>query len=379
MRPEPTGRAMKGMGRGARIVILAAVLQLFSHAMTPSVSAAFKNVGRGDMTPPFSLVDGAGKEWTNEEAYAGKVTVVVFWAVWSPRSREILADLEKLRRELEPKQFQVIAVNAEHMEITAADRRAAEKMVAEEGVDALLLFDQGLTAYNGFGAMALPSSLVLNEKGRVVFDLAGYPTTMRSDFSDAVKKALGLPTSVELRPPEEYKPKNNALMYYNFGKRLMEKGQEEKGEAQLLSSVERDPDYFKPRVLLGHRFKKTGRYQEALEQFQKVRELEPLNREAAYQLAEVSLRAEDFARAESLFGTLHEEYPERSEFALGLALAHKYQGKEEVYRKTSDLAGTLLPADPRVYYGLGAVADSQGDLEMAAMLFHKALAGLLEK
>ena len=358
---------------------MAALVQALFHVLTPSVSAAFKNVGVGDMAPPFTLTDGAGKEWSSAEAYAGKVTVVVFWAGWSPRSREILEDLEKLRRELEPKLFRVVAVNAEHMEITHSDRQAAQGMITEMDAKVLLLFDQGLVAYNEYGAMALPSSLVLNERGKVVFDMAGYPTTMRSDLADAVKKVLGLPTSAELRPPEEYQPKNHALMYYNFGKRLMEKGQDEKGEAQLLVSVERDPDFIKPRLLLGIHFKKTGRLDAALEQFGKVKGLEPGNSEAAYQLAAVSLRAGSFAEAETLFRELNEEFPERGEFALGLSLAYKYQEKDEEYRQARDLAETLLLADPRVYYELGAVADSQGDLEVAAGFFHKALAGLLEK
>jgi Tfp pilus assembly protein PilF len=362
-----------------RILSLVAAIQLLSHGLTPSVSAAFKNVGSGERPPDFTLVDEDGKEWSSEEAYAGEVSVLVFWAAWSPRSREILADLQKLGREVEPKHFRVIAVNAEHVEITAADRKAAGKIVDETGVEALLLFDQGLVAYDSFGAMALPSSLVLDTKGRVVFDLAGYPTTMRSDLADAVKKALGIPTSVELRPPEEYKPKNNALMYYNFGRRLMEKGQEEKAEAQLLSAVERDPDFYKPRVLLGIYFKKTDRLEEAIEQFEKVKKLEPLNHEASYQVAAVSLRAGNFVQAEKLFTELHEEFPARSEFALGLALAHKYQGAEEEYRQLRDLAATLLPAEPRIYYELGRVADSEGDLETTAALFRRALAGLLER
>jgi len=379
MRQIPArGPAVAGR-RFLKVALMVALLQGLFHILTPSVSAAFKNVAAGDMAPPFTLADRDGKEWSSDEAFGGKVTVVVFWAGWSPRSREILEDLEKLRRELEPKIFQVVAVNAEHVEITASDQRTVMEMMTGMNVAALVLFDQGLVAYNDYGAMALPSSLVLNEKGKVVFDLAGYPTTMRSDLADAVKKALGLPTSVELRPPEEYKPKDHALMYYNFGKRLMEKGQDEKGEAQLLVSVERDPDFIKPRILLGIHFKKTGRLEAALEQFGKVKELDPLNGEAAYQLAAVSLRAGGFAEAEKLFGELNEEFPAREEFALGLSLAFKYQEKDEEYRKARERAETLLPAEPRVYYELGAIADSQGDLEVAAVLFHRALAGLLEK
>ena len=54
--------------------------------------------------------------------------------------------------------------------------------------------------------------------------LAGMLNTHIGKFlADAVRKALGLPTSEELRPVREYVPKNHGLMYYNFGRLLLEK------------------------------------------------------------------------------------------------------------------------------------------------------------
>ena len=355
---------------------MAALLVLFlavQWTASPPLSAAFKRVSRGDTPPPFTLADLDGKERTSAELLTDGVTVIVFWSTWSPRSMEILEDLEKLRQGLAPKVFQVVAINGEHEIISAADRQAIEKISKDLSLTAVMLLDQGLVAYNSYGAMALPSSLVVDGGGKVVFDLAGYPTTMRSDLSDAVKKALGLPTSVELRPPEGYKAKNGALMYYNFGKRLMEKGQEEKGEAQLLTAVERDPEFVKPRVMLGIYFKKTGRLDDALEQFRTVRELDPGSEEASYEAGAVSLRGGKFDEAETFFAEMHEEFPEREEFALGLALAHKYRGRDDVYESLKKKADSLLPAAARIHYELGAVAEAQGDLSLAAELYRRAL------
>jgi len=368
---------------GRRIFIATAVtflaLQLFQGVICSPLSAAFKSVGRGQNPPAFAADDIEGRGWKSADLLGKKVTVVVFWATWSPRSREILADLKALADELGEESFQVVAINAEHENITDRDRTSIGEMVREIGLRAVVLLDRGLAAYNDYGVMALPSSLVVDERGVVTFDLAGWPTTMRSDLSDAVKKALGLPTSVELRPPEEYKAKNGALMYYNFGRRLMEKGQDEKAEAQLLDAVRRDPDFVKPRLVLGVYFKRSGRLDEARAQFDKVQELDPANSEVGYQAAAVSLRSERFAEAEGLFGNLKEEFPEREEFALGLALAHKYQGHEKEYGEAKALAATLLAAAPRVHYEFGAVAESQADMETAARLYRRAIAGALKK
>ncbi len=352
---------------------------LVSFAVTllvaiPSISAAFKNVEAGGSPPPFAMQDLAGAERSSTDLLAGRVTVIVFWATWSPRSMEVLADLEKLTAELGREKVQVVAINAEHPEISRTDQDKIRTVVGEVGSSATVLVDQGLVAFNDYGAMALPSMLVIDGSGKVTFTMAGYPTTMRTDLTDAVKIALGLVTKEETEVVEEYVPKNRALMYYNLGKRLYEKGQEEKGEGQLLQSVERDPEFIKPRLLLGVHYKKTGRLEEALAQFEEVKKLDPRDQEAGYQAAIITLQAGKYGEAEELFGNLHAEFPEREEFALGLSLAHKYQGRQEEYEKLRSAAAGLYPAEARYYYELGGVAEKEGDMAETASFYRQALA-----
>lgn len=342
-------------------------------AAIPSISAAFKNVAVGGKTPDFVLKDLDGKEHTKEDLFAGKVTVVLFWATWSPRSAEVLADLEILRQEVGEEALQVVAINAEHAEISSADRRAIKDAVAAAGSSASVLLDQGLATFNAFGTIALPSLLVVDASGTVTFSMAGYPTTMRSDVPKAVKLALGLVSEEEIEVVEAYVPKNHALMYFNMGKRLYNKGHEEKAIPKLLESVERDPDFKRPRVLLGLYYKKSGRHDEALAQFQKVKEIDPRDVDAGYQAASLTLVAGKYDEAMAMFEELHTEYPEREEFALGLALAKKYSGDEASYSSLREKASGLYPAGARHYYELGGVAESENDLKLASELYREAL------
>ncbi len=354
-------------------MVAMAVLVAALWITNPSVPAAFKKVQIAQPPPEFVMKDLAGKEWQSAELLKKGVTVLVFWATWNARSLDILGDIEKLREELGPDKLQIVAVNAESAQISTSDKKMIQGKVEEMGFSSLVLLDSGLVAFNEYGAMALPSSLVVGEDGKVAFAMAGYPATMRSDLSDAVRKALGLQTSVELRPVEEYVPKNHALMYYNLGRRLVEKDQLEKAEEKYLISLERDPDFKKIHLELGLLYKKTGRHEEALREFKKVKELDPRDQEAGYQVAAVSLRAGKFAEAEALFQELITEFPEREEFALGLALAHKYQDHQEEYKKSRDHATTLYPATARYYYELGGVAEDQKDLEEAAGFYRQAI------
>ncbi|HWR97594.1 MAG TPA: tetratricopeptide repeat protein [Candidatus Methanoperedens sp.] len=345
----------------------------------PSVSAAFKNVQVSQTPPSFTLKDLAGREWKSGEIYAKGPTAVVFWATWSPRSAEVIHDLEALRAKIGPEKISIVTVNCEHPAISSADRDAIAAAAKQHGFTGPVLVDDGLIAFNDYGAMALPSTLVLGADGKVGYMLAGYPTTLRDELADAVRKAAGLPTEAEQRPVQEYVPKNHALMYYNLGRQLAGKGQDEKAEGQFATAVEKDPDFKKPHVELGLLYKRTGRTELALGEFERAKQIDPKDPEALYQVAVVSLRTAKFAEGQKLFAELLAEFPEREELALGAALAAKYQGKDEEYRKGREAAAKLFPADPRFVYEMGLVAESQKDLTVAAEFYRRAVEAALRK
>lgn len=367
---------MQRKTRSRTVLIVACILATLWCAK-PSISAAFKNVQVSQAPPSFALKDIGGKEWKSADVYARGATVVVFWATWSPRSSEVIRDLEALRAKVGPEKVQIVTVNCEHPAISAADREAIAAVAKQSGFSGPALVDDGLVAFNEYGAMALPSTLVLGADGKVSYILAGYPTTLREDLADAVRKAAGLASEAEQRPVQEYVPKNHALMYYNLGRQLASKGQDEKAEAQLKISVEKDPDFKKSRVELGLIYKKTGRHDLALAEFTRAKEIDPKDHEALYQVAVVSLQTGKFSEAGKLFEELLAEFPVREEFALGVALAAKYQGKDEDYRKGREAAAKLFPAEPRYAYEMGGIAESQKDTPLAAEFYRRALAAAL--
>jgi len=363
----------------SRALVIVAMVLVTLVCTKPSISAAFKNVQVSQTPPAFALKDVGGKEWRSAEVFGRGVTVVIFWATWSPRSGEVIRDLEALRAKIGPEKVQVVTVNCEHPSISPADRETIAAAARQGGFSGPVLVDDGLIAFNDYGAMALPSTLVVGLDGKVSYILAGYPTTLRDELADAVRKSAGLPTEAESRPVQEYVPKNHALMYYNLGRQLAGKGQDEKAEAQLKIAVEKDPDFKKPRIELGLIYKKTGRTDLALAEFQRAKEIDPKDHEALYQLAVVSLRSGKFAEAGKLFSDLLAEFPEREEFALGAALAAKYQGKDDEYRTGREAAAKLFPAEPRVVYEMGGVAEAQKDLVVAVELYSRALVSALKK
>jgi thioredoxin-like negative regulator of GroEL len=363
----------------SRAAFILSALLVTLWCAKPSISAAFKNVQVAQTPPAFALKDTSGKEWKSAEIYGKRAAVVVFWATWSPRSSEVIRDIEALRTKIGPDKVQVVTVNCEHPSISSADREAIAAAAKQVGFSGPALVDDGLMTFNEYGTMALPSTLVVGADGKVTFLLAGYPTTLREDLADAVRKAAGVATEAEQRPVQEYVPKNHALMYYNLGRQLASKGQDEKAEAQLKISVEKDPDFKKSRVELGLIYKRTGRHDLALAEFERAKQIDPKDHEALYQLAVVSLQTGKLAAAGKIFEELLAEFPEREEFALGGALAVKYQGKDEDYRKGREAGAKLSPAEARYVYEMGGIAESQKDNVVAAELYRRALESALKK
>ena len=362
-----------------RVAAVVALVFSVLWCVKPSTSAAFKNVQVAQPPPAFALKDTSGKEWKSADVFGKGATVVIFWATWSPRSSEVIGDLEALRTKIGPEKIQVVTVNCEHPSISPADRENVAAIAKQAGYSGPVLLDDGLIAFNDYGTMALPSTLVVAADGKVSYLLAGYPSTLREDLADAVRKAAGLPTDAELRPVQEYVPKNHALMYYNLGRQLAAKGQDEKAEAQLKISVEKDPDFKKSRIELGLIYKKTGRHDLALAEFERAKAIDPKDHEALYQLAVVSLQTGKFAEAGKIFEELLAEFPDREEFALGGALSAKYQAKDEDYRRGRAAAAKLFPADSRYVYEMGEVAETQKDYVLAAEFYRRALEATFAK
>jgi Flp pilus assembly protein TadD len=166
-------------------------------------------------------------------------------------------------------------------------------------------------------------------------------------------------------------------MYYNFGRRLLEKGQEEKAVEQFMIAVERDPGFKKPHLELGLHHARAGEWERSRASFLKVREIDPHDPEAAYQAAAANLRADRLEGAKSLLVELAAEFPDHGGYRLALAVTEKLLGREEEYRAGLVHAARLRPPEPRLLYDLGAVAHRRGVLPLAAELYRRALEGAL--
>jgi tetratricopeptide (TPR) repeat protein len=138
-----------------------------------------------------------------------------------------------------------------------------------------VIVDAQLELYNEIGIIVLPTSLFFKPDGTLDYKYPSLPSSAESDLKKDLEIKLGI--AKETTEEEDthrgklaYQPKNNALLYYNMGKRIHERGFPEKAKAKHIEALQKDPDYADPLRALEGLFFTEGRTPEAEEQLKNL-------------------------------------------------------------------------------------------------------------
>ena len=99
----------------------------------------------------------------------GKVVVVNFWATWCPPCRREMPALERLNRLMRGQPFAIVGIDAgEELEDVLGFRGSVDPAPSFR-----LLLDREGKALKAFGVSGLPTTLVLDREGRIVYKALG--------------------------------------------------------------------------------------------------------------------------------------------------------------------------------------------------------------
>lgn len=369
-----------------RFALAVCVLSALTFFVDSTSAAAFKHVAVGDQVPSFSLPDASGSKVDLAALHGdGPLTIVVFWALWSPKSATQLEDVQKLMDEFGAKGLKAVGVNAEGAS-AAADLDAKVAAFAQEhGLRFPLVFDKGLEQYNTWGVIALPSTAFLDKDRKIVFEFSGHPSSAYEDMRSQVLTGLGLADEVAAahKPKHErYRPTDRKVTL-NFGlaRTQFERGQFSKSKEKLDQVLADDPKHPDAHALNGalhlglERDGKADAAQPAREAFQKAVELDETLPLGLAGLAHFALKDSDPAKAleltrEAVDHTEDKELPELSggetaqEQPAGEAAAEDAQDGARRARVTAQL-------------DRAAAAQAAGDTEQAKALVQEVVDGLI--
>jgi peroxiredoxin len=114
----------------------------------------------GGDTPLLSLEDLGGKSHSLAD-YRGKVVLVNFWATWCEPCRAEMPSMNALRRSLQGKPFEVLAVNL------AEPLTRIEKYLDTLPLGFPVLRDRDSAVSKAWKARLLPASYVIGRDGRI--------------------------------------------------------------------------------------------------------------------------------------------------------------------------------------------------------------------
>ena len=166
----------KGLGRSA---VLAGYFATLVYA---EPTMALRNVKRGDAIPPFAVkrLDGTSLEKTDLKE---KTAVLLFVRPEHPASLTALKEANRVRRDYRDAALVVLAVSTD-------DEGGAyfSRMIEDHQLDLPIALDRGREMYGTYGVVVAPTTMVIDTKGILRFELPHLPPS----YSDRLRRHLDL-------------------------------------------------------------------------------------------------------------------------------------------------------------------------------------------
>ena len=118
--------------------------------------------------PDFSLEDMDGERHSLSD-YRGKVIMLNFWATWCPPCRREIPSMESIYRDLGKSGFLVLAVN----EFEEPDHVFAYTGQLSVFPTFPILFDRDSAVSQDYKVKGLPTTLLIDTQGRIVYRAVG--------------------------------------------------------------------------------------------------------------------------------------------------------------------------------------------------------------
>jgi len=154
------------------IVLLLGILLpaglLYAQLPVPELNHQLTQLATPVMAPDFTLEDMDGESYTLGD-YRGKVVMVNFWATWCPPCRRELPSMEALYQAFKDESFTILAIN----QWESPDHVFAYMGQLEVFPDFPILFDRDSAVSQTFGVKGLPTTVLIDKRGRVVYRAVG--------------------------------------------------------------------------------------------------------------------------------------------------------------------------------------------------------------
>lgn len=137
----------------------------------------------GEQAPAFSL-PGTGSS-VSLDAYKGQYVYVDFWASWCAPCKRSFPWMSSLQQRYAGKGLVVVAINVD------ANRADAERFLASTPAGFTVAFDPGGETPRKYAIKGMPSSVLVDPSGKIVFKHAGFTGDTPRELDAKIRQAVG--------------------------------------------------------------------------------------------------------------------------------------------------------------------------------------------
>ena len=150
------------------LITLLCIAPAAAQLPLPELSHELTRLSTPIQAPDFQLEDMDGEKYSLE-SYRGKVVILNFWATWCPPCRREIPSMEALHQAFRDEAFAILAIN----EWETEDHVFAfmGQLPVEPSFPILLDLDSEVAT--SFGVKGLPTTLLLDPQGRIVYRAVG--------------------------------------------------------------------------------------------------------------------------------------------------------------------------------------------------------------
>jgi Flp pilus assembly protein TadD/peroxiredoxin len=363
-----------------RIQVLASFLAVTALAPALPATAAFKYLKPGMEAADFSLRLLDDQEITLAALKQSPATLLVFWATWSPKSGPAVREAQVLHDRYAASGLRVVPVNVNRPDPGLQERTLIENAAREFGLTIPVAVDPGFAASASIGIVANPSVALLDARGALVWDGAGWSRTIQESLRERVEAVLGLSKAPVEPAVAGHRPVHKALLSFNLGRTFLRQGNEGKARGLLESAAEADQAWAAPRTLLGNLLLQQagGRglaQAEAL--FREAVTIDPRDVSALTGLGETLLLANRVEEAAPFLEKASELDAAFTPALAGRARVFSRQGRSADALTLFAAALELSPRDPAILMARAECREADGKLVEATADYRNALEILL--
>lgn len=310
---------------------------------------AWASPPRGSVAPPITLKSLNGEE-VETAKLAPRALVLIFGDMGHDGAKQACADVMETLADPRFAGGSAVPILIISQEGTPAQLR---DQAAQGRFPAIILQDPKREAFGAYHVLVIPTIVVVDGQGKVVYSLPAYMQKVRGVLTDSILTATGQET------PEQF-----------------EQSIDPQAPAATHEEVRADR-----LVHLGQELTRHGLYEMAEARYTEATTLVPGHVGAMLGLGDLMLRQDRLDEAEPLFRSVLAAHPDSADAILGLASVQLKRGGDDV-AKAQEAVQKLIEKDPkqaRARYVMGLIQERRGDMAAAAAEYRKAAELLMDR